>query len=199
MCIKTKLIICILLTVFTSVSFAQGSSFQGGYIGGSFSNHKIKEFDSRLTGGVLKIGYDLASFFAIEGHGGMTIVETEYGEFGYADNRAEHAGIYARLNWRLTNITLYGLVGYGYYKAKSEYTSYIDPIFDYSGDRDEQGLSYGIGLDLFGSARTAVSLNWMQLINEKDEEYIVEEFNAQAIYLGITHYFNPQKTNHAAY
>jgi|GEM_PF-1612313 len=202
MCIKIKLIVCVLLAVFTSVSIAQGTTYRGMYAGGSFTNHKGKGSDERLTGGVLKLGYDLVNFLAIEGHVGGTIVETiysdpEYLDSGYTDVRSEHAGIYARLNWRLTNITLYGLVGYGYYKTKFDFIAYEDPFFDRSGENDEQGLSYGVGIDLFGSARTAVSINWMQLINEKDE--FDNETNVQAIYLGITHYFNPQKTNHAAY
>lgn len=192
---KIKLIIGIILTIFTSTSFAQGSSFRGMYFGGSYSNQKIKDVDERFNGGVIKVGYDLTNFLAIEGHGGLTIKETIVGSSGISEAHAEHAGIYARANWRLTNITLYGLVGYGYYKLMWDFTSSFDPNLDGTYEREESGLSYGLGLDLFGSGRTAVSLNLMQLVNEKDEFDV--ELNVQSIYLGITYYFNPQKTTHA--
>ena len=190
-----RIIIGILLTIFASTSFAQGTSFRGWYFGGGLINHQFKDQDERITGAVMKFGYDVTNFLAIEAHGGATIEETLYREEGSYKVRAEHAGIYARANWRLTNVTLYGLAGYGYYKAISDFTSDTDSFYDGSAERKEKGLSYGIGLDLFGSRRTAASLSWMQLINEKDE--FDSELNVQAIYLGITHYFKPQKTTHA--
>ncbi len=198
--ICTKLTIGILLVLFTSTSFAEGSSFRGMYFGGSFSSHKIKDLGKRLYGADIKVGYDLTNFLAIEGQFGGTITEyfilvDELGPYADDDLRVERAGIYARANWRLTNITLFGLVGYGYYNV-------IDDIAYYDGSNetintDESGLSYGLGIELFGSGRTALSVSWMQLIKEKVEYDF--ELNSQAVFLGITHYFNPQKTTHAPY
>jgi hypothetical protein len=193
----TKLTIGVLLAILTSTSFAEGSSFRGIYFGGGFSKHDIKDVDERLKGAVIKVGYDLTNFLAIEAQGGATIEETIYGVSGFSDERAEHAGIYARLNWRSMNSILYGLIGYGYYKGYYKFTSDIDPFFDSSGEREESGLSYGVGAELFGSGRTSVSASWMQLIKEKNE--FDNELNVQAIYIGITHYFSPQKTTHAPY
>lgn len=196
----TKFIIGILLAILASTSFAQGSSFRGMYFGGSFSSHNIKDIDKRLYGAMIRVGYDLTNFLAIEGHLGGTITEyfvlvDDIGPYADDDLRTEHAGIYARASWRLTNITLFGLVGYGYYNVVED-ISYYDG-FKETDKTDESGLSYGLGLELFGSGRTALSLSWMQLIKEKDEfDY---ELNTQAVFLGITHYFNPQKTTHAPY
>jgi hypothetical protein len=195
--IYTKLTLGIFLTIFTATSFAQGTSFRGMYFGGNFSNHDIKNVDERLIGAVIKVGYDLTNFLAIEAHGGATIEETIYKEEGFYEVRAEHAGIYARLNWRQTNSMIFGIVGYGYYKAYSSFTSDFDPALDGSGEVEDNGLSYGIGVELFGSGRTSVSASWMQLINEKDE--FDNELNVGALYIGITHYLNPQKTTHAPY
>jgi hypothetical protein len=157
------------------------------------------DFDDRLKGVVLKAGYDITSFLAIEGQVGGTIKEgyslyDDQGQevFSY-DVRGEHAGIYGRVNWRLRNFTLYGLVGYGYYSLVED--QYLDGFYDYTLTTDATGLSYGVGIDLFGSARTALSINWMQLIDEETEDYPI--FDVSAAYIGITYYFTPQKTTHA--
>jgi hypothetical protein len=148
---------------------------------------------------VLKAGYDITNFLAIEGQVGGTIKESysiydNQGQeaLGY-DVRGEHAGIYARANWRLRNFTLYGLVGYSYYNLVEDF--YLAGFVDESFNTDETGLSYGLGVDLFGSSRTALSINWMQLINEETEFDFT--LDVSAAYIGITYYFTPQKTTHA--
>jgi hypothetical protein len=90
-------------------------------------------------------------------------------------------------------VTLYGLLGYGYYNLIE--SEKIDGQSDVTYFTEESGLSYGIGVDLFGSRRTALSLNWMQLIKEETEFDFT--LDVSSIYLGITYYFKPQKTTHA--
>lgn len=205
---KTILTIGILCSVFSSTTFAQ--SFRGFYLGGSFTQHRVKETipfydslfipsDERLKGVVLKAGYDINNFLAIEGHVGGTIKESyslynDQGQEGLGhDIRGEHAGLYGRVNWRLRNFTLYGLVGYGYYNLVEDF--YLAGFIDQSFNTDATGLSYGVGVDLFGSSRTALSINWMQLINEETEFDFT--LDVSAAYIGITYYFTPQKTTHA--
>jgi hypothetical protein len=198
MYLSVKLTIGILLVCLTSTAFAD-PSFRGAYFGGSFTRHDIEDVDERFNGAVLKIGYDLTNFLGIEAHGGVTTEKTflEATGSGLVDVRMEHAGIYARLNWREKNSMLYALVGYGYYKIREDFTSSFDPADDALYETDLSGLSYGIGAELFGSGKTSVTANWMQLIKEKDEFDV--EWNAQAVYIGITYYFTPQKTTHAPY
>jgi hypothetical protein len=197
---KTTLTIGILLAVFSSTTFAQ--SFRGFYLGGNFSQHRVKEiipFGDRLKGVVLKAGYDITNFLAIEGQVGGTIkesyslVDDQGQEVAGYDVRGENAGIYARANWRLRNITLYGLVGYGYYNLVEDF--YFEGFMDESFTTDETGLSYGLGIDLFGSSRTAFSVSWMQLIDEETEFDFT--LDVSAVYVGITYFFTPQKTTHA--
>ncbi|MCG6970318.1 MAG: outer membrane beta-barrel protein [Gammaproteobacteria bacterium] len=198
---KLRLTIIIFFILFAPNAFAQGSFSRGLYLGGSFTRHSLKdvEFDGSLNGAVFKIGYDIASFFAIEGQIGGTIPEdyviiNEQGQIaGDYDVRSEHAGIFLRGNWRLRNVTLYGLLGYGYYNLIE--SEKIDGQSDVTYFTEESGLSYGIGVDLFGSRRTALSLNWMQLIKEETEFDFT--LDVSSIYLGITYYFKPQKTTHA--
>ena len=182
-----KLAVGILLVFMASTAFA-GPSFRGFYFGGSLARHDIKDIDEKFNGAMVKVGYDLTNFLGIEAHGGASTTQN------YIDAKVnvQHAGIYARLNWRETNSMVYALVGYGKYKILIDYEGPVD-----SYDIDLDGVSYGIGAELFGSGRTSVTANWMQLIKEKDEfDY---EWDAQVVYLGITYYFSPQKTTFAPY
>lgn len=193
------LTIIIFLAMFNSSALAQGTFSPGMYFGGSFAKHRFKDsFDGlSLTGVVLKVGYDIAPFLAIEGHAGGTIKEHYFwysqGQLiGEYDLRAEHAALYARLNWHLRNVTLYGLVGSAYYKVIVDDKVYDS--YDVSYSSSESGLSYGLGIDLFGSRRAALSLNWMKLINEEDK--YGDKMEVDAVYIGITYYLKPQKTTH---
>jgi hypothetical protein len=196
--LNVKFSIGILLVFLTSTASAS-PSFRGLYFGGSFARHDINDIDDRFNGAVLKLGYDLTNFLGIEAHGGATAEQTflEATGAGLVDVQFQHAGIYARLNWRSTNSMLYALVGYSYYKIHEDFTSYSDPADNYSYDDNLSGLSYGIGAELFGSGRTSVTANIMQLVKEKDEFGF--EWNVRTVYIGITHYFRTQKTTHAQY
>jgi hypothetical protein len=196
--LNIKLTIGILLVFVTSAAFA-GPSFRGLYFGGSFARHDIEDIDQRFNGAVIKLGYDVTNFLGIEAHGGMTAEQRflDATGSGTVDVQFQHAGIYARLNWRETNSMLYALVGYSYYHIHENFTSFSDPATNGSYNENLSGLSYGIGAELFGSAKTSVTANVMQLIKENDEFGF--EWNARTVYIGITHYFRTQKTTHAQY
>ena len=195
---NVKFTISILLVFLTSTAFAT-PSFRGAYVGGSFAVHNIKGTDEKFNGAVIKLGYDVTNFLGIEAHGGATAKKTFLDTAGteLVDAQFKNASIYARLNWRSTNSMLYALLGYSYYKIHEDFTSLIDPATNSSYDDNLSGLSYGIGAELFGSGRTSVTANWMQLIKEKDKFGF--EWNVQTIYIGITHYFTVQKTTHEQY
>ena len=195
MCLKEKFVIGMLLVLLTSSAFA-GPSYRGLYFGGSFTRLDIEDIDERFNGAMIKLGYDVTNFLGIEAHGGVTAKQTfvDDTETGSVDAQFGHAGIYARLNWRSTNSMLYALLGYGYFQYNRDFSSSTDPAANNSKEGSLSGLSYGIGAELFGSARTSVTANVMQLIKEKDDlEY---EWNARTVYIGITHYFNKQKTTY---
>jgi hypothetical protein len=171
------------------------------YFGGGFVRHNLKdvEFDGSLNGGAVKIGYDIARFFAIEGHLGATIPEDYYrfnnqgriiGDYSV---RSEHAALYARGNWRLRNVILYGTIGYGYYGMVVN--EKIEGQYDITYSSEQSGLTYGFGMDLFGSRRTALTLSWSKLINEESESD--GKLDVDAVFLGITYYFKPQNTTHS--
>ncbi|KPJ91270.1 MAG: hypothetical protein AMJ53_11995 [Gammaproteobacteria bacterium SG8_11] len=188
-----------ILSFFFTSSALASPSFRGLYVGGSFARYDFKDIDERFNGAVIKLGYDLTNFLGIEAHGGATTERTflEATGAGLVDVSSKHAGIYARLNWRSTNSMLYALVGYSYNKVQADFTSFFDPATNDSHEDNLSGLSYGIGAELFGSSRTSVTANWMQLIKEEDDSGF--EWNVRSVYIGITHYFNTQKTTHAQY
>jgi hypothetical protein len=196
--LNVKLTIGILLFFLTSTAIAS-PSFRGLYFGGSLTRHDINDIDESFNGAVLKLGYDVTSFLGIEAHGGATTEQRflEATGAGLVDVQFQHASIYARLNWRATNSMLYALVGYSYYKIQQDFTSYFDPATNSSYEENLSGVSYGIGAELFGSGRTSVTANLMQLIKEKDEFGF--EWDVRTVYIGITHYFKTQKTTHAQY
>lgn len=189
----------VLFTLLATNAF--GDTFSRGlYFGGSFSKHRFADSfgNLSLTGAVFKAGYDIFPFFAIEGHAGATITSDNYeydnggqliGEYNLS---AEHGGIYARGNLRLMNVTIYGLLGYNAYTVIVNEKMYGN--YDVSYSTNESGFSYGAGLDLFGAERTALSLNWMKMIDEEDE--FGDRTNVNAVYLGITYYLKPQSTTH---
>ena len=200
--LNVKLIIGIFLAFISSASFAElpPQSFKGFYLGGNVSKHQFNESftNGSIVGAMLRVGYDFNSIFALEGHiGGTTaksyiLVDDQGQEIGDYNLRAAHAGVYGRANWRLLNVTLYGLLGIGYYSA-IETISNNGPM-DGTYKNEATGLSFGAGVDLFGGQQTALSLNWIQLINKDTDDG--QKLHVNALYLGITYYFKPQKTNH---
>jgi hypothetical protein len=198
-----KLILSGFLVFMSFVSAADQlpQSFKGMYLGGNVSQHRISDTDTvNIIGGMFKIGYDFNKVFALEANLGATttksytLVDDQGQEIGDYKVRARNAGVYARVNWRLVNVTLYGLLGVDYYQMIQD-INVTGPLgFSDTAKLDKTGLSYGVGVDLFGGSQTALSLNWMQLINE-DFYGDGEKTQVNAIYLGITYYFVPQKTN----
>ena len=184
-----------LLVLLTSSAFA-GPSYRGLYFGGSFTRLDIEDVDERFNGAMIKLGYDVTNFLGIEAHGGVTAKQTfmDETETGAVDAQFGHSGIYARLNWRSTNSMLYALLGYSYFQYHRDFTSSTDPAANNSNEGNLNGLSYGIGAELFGSSKTSVTANIMQLIKEKDD--LGFEWNVRTVYIGITHYFNKQKTTY---
>lgn len=201
---KSNWILSIVFFFFSTTCFANGvaPSHKGFYLGGNYSQHDYDGgfFDDNLKGGVIRAGFDFTNYFGLEGQIGLTMTESYIAvdqgqDVGTSKQRAEHTGIYARFSWRLMNFNLYGLAGVGYYNRveKNNAPGYSVGTFE----TDEVGPSFGVGIDLFGSTRTALSLTWMKLINEGIGDG--EELNISAMYLGITHYFKPQRTNHRMY
>lgn len=202
--ITIKFLSTVFLVFFACNAVAETFS-RGFYFSGGFAKHSISDFpihsepeDFRLNGALFKVGYDIAPYFAVEGHAGLTAKGNYYwyNNLGQAvgeyDLQAEHGALYARANWRLKNVMLYGLLGYGYYNVVVDDKVVGNYDVSYSVRRD--GFTFGVGMDLFGTRRGALSLNWLQLINEEDK--YGDKLDVNAVYLGITYYLKPQKTSH---
>jgi hypothetical protein len=193
-----KYIIGALLVFFTTSVYAS-PSYRGLYFGGSVSALNIKGIDHTFNGAVIKLGYDLTNFLGIEAHGGSTSrrLFSDPGSDNVLGFQFRNAGVYARINFRSVNSMIYALAGYSYFKIHEEFTSNVNPASNWSYDDSLSGLSYGFGAELFGSTNTSLTANWIQLIKEKDQYGY--EWNAQTFYIGITHYFNTQKTTYASF
>lgn len=197
-----KLMIAFYLLVFSGVCVAEAipQTYRGLYLGMHGSYDRISDTDNaNIVGGLFKIGYDINKFIGLEAHAGATttkryiVVDQQGQEIGDYKKRGRHVALYGRANWHFTNITLYGLLGVDYYRIIEDVN--IPGSFSDKSSIGKTGLSYGVGVDLFGNSQTALSLNYMQLIN-KDFYGDGDKTKVDAIHLGITYYFTLQKTNH---
>ena len=149
--IRTKLILSIILIAFSAgtVAALPPQSFNGVYLGGNVSKEQFKDgyANASIMGGMFRVGYDFNKFFAVETQLGATVAKgyqlLENGQqVGEYTIRGEHSGLYGRVNWRLINVSLYGLLGVGYYK-KIEENKYNLHQTD---TMDDTGLSFGVGV-----------------------------------------------------
>ncbi|MET0072390.1 MAG: porin family protein [Candidatus Thiodiazotropha sp.] len=148
---------CLLLSAVAQAEEAvQGAGIEGyRYLGAMVSSPQYKEDDSnvdfRSAGLLVRGGIELNELLAVEGHFGIfgeDVVDEGSFQIEYL------ASIYARGNIPLIGqrIRLYGLAGLTHFSG------------DVPGFRnvDETGLGYGVGIELYGDERTALTLEWLR-------------------------------------
>lgn len=160
------------------------------YLGLNVGSYQDALDEDDALGGTILVGYDLHKFFAIESRLGLSYDSAE--EVSGADTISakallSHASIYLRGNLRFDNFTLFAVGGYSYvrldYEAEINAPSIgIRTSIDDSDNEDD--VSYGGGIDLYGNATTALSFQWMRILDKGDEGEI------DAWYIGITHYLD---------
>ncbi|WP_455222529.1 outer membrane beta-barrel protein [Kaarinaea lacus] len=187
-----KIIIC--ATLFISFSTAHAFETRDNrnklYLGLNIGSYQDAIDEDDALGGTFLIGYDLHKFLAIESRIGLSYDSTE--EVSGTDSIStkallSHASIYLRGNLRFDSFTLFAVGGYSYARLdfKSDINAPslgINESIDDSEDTDD--ISYGGGIDLYGNATTALSFQWMRIIDKGDEGEI------DAWYIGITHYLD---------
>ena len=91
-----------------------------------------------------------------------------------AEDPVFNAGIYLRLFYRFDKTTLYLLGG----------AAFVDTYDNTSGGDEisESGVSYGVGLELFGNKNASVILEFLKLVDTDQTEM-------DSIGLGYRHYF----------
>lgn len=146
----------------------------GMYYGLDLGNGKLQSKDS-----------DLLELKDFQGTFGCQLmdnvgVETRLGfsakEFGniFGDADVTHASVLARLNYKGDRVLVYGLAGAGYIDVKQIKDNKISPVL-------------GVGLELFGSPRTAIHFGYTVQPTEKNNNV---DLNYGLFNLGYRHYFS---------
>lgn len=130
-----------------------------------------------VSGMSIKYGYDFGNTFSME---------LQYGNSGTISTGAvleidSFYSLFFRGNKRYGNLTLFALVG------GSSVTFNTTTVL---GD-EYSGGAYGVGIDMFGSKNTAITLSWMRHV-DLDETAPLQEVDA--LTLGLTHHFDISNT-----
>ncbi len=131
------------------------------------------EDDHGFMGGTY--GKMFNDIFSVEGRVGFT------SNSGYKNGTTLYGG-YLRARKKMDSIGFYGLLGYG-------------GIYTYAEDEDsesEGGLSYGAGLEFFGSDSTAITIEYISLFDDTDDND--NDHSLTAINLGISYYFGVKES-----
>lgn len=121
-----------------------------------------------MQGLMVRAAYEISPAFSVEGHLGTTDKDeqTTFGGTVPVSLRVNAlGGVFAKYSWiysqRIGWARFYGLLGASFVdvEAKGQGTTAND---------SETGLSYGVGLDLFGSDRTAIVLEWVRYLDQSD-------------------------------
>ena len=137
--------------------------------------------EAEMDGGIIKYGYDINNWFAVEGHLGSTTSQDD-AAISYSAKIQYMGFAGARFNLRYDHFTLYGLAGAGYASVKE--TSAGTEFSTKKG-----GAAYGIGMDFYGSKTTSISLSYIQYVDST-------EVDLSSLQLGVKFYFDkPQFKN----
>lgn len=123
---------------------------------------------------VLNAGKVIDKNFSVEGRFGMTENKNLYRYIeGDIDVFETFFSIYFRATAAQADHSFYGLLGYT--RSRFEVKGLISNV------ETDSGLSYGLGMDLFGNRDTAVSIKLIRLL--KKTEWHEDNFT-----IGLTHY-----------
>lgn len=122
------------------------------------------------NGGTFKLGREFGKFFAIEAHVGYA-KESQANAFGDKFEFA-HGAAYARLNLPYERFNFYVMGGQA--QADIDVGSFDD---------DDTYNAGGVGMDFFGSERTAFTLEYLRYQDSDDVE-------VDLITIGFKHHFN---------
>lgn len=135
--------------------------------------------DDEMSGTSYQYGYDFSNFISLEFNYSAPDVT---GDTASVLTVNSLSSVMMRFNHRYESINTYFMVG----AALLDY-SVVSP----ASDESETGVSYGVGIELYGSKNTAISFTWTTSEFEKDGS--VAELDTTRI--GLIHHFDFAKTH----
>ncbi|MFT5504028.1 MAG: hypothetical protein ACI845_002452 [Gammaproteobacteria bacterium] len=123
----------------------------------------------------LKVGKYLNDKISVEGHGGYVTSSTaEAGIFSI--------GAMARAEKRFEKYRIYGLLGASVLYAYNRDTT----------DANESSISWGAGIEIFGDPFTAITLEYISMINTELDDG--SDFTFDTLGIGFTYYFSSNQS-----
>lgn len=187
---KKLAMVLILVFLTPAMSSAAGKFYREGDLYTVFNVDSFKDYGVGSTNGfTFQLGYDMSKYLALEGHLGMaqekTLKLTSGADYVNTTARTAYASVVARGNLRFDKTTVFGFVGMTYRTLNGDQQYSIGGNTGSSDiDDTNSGATYGIGIDLFGSRTTAITLKAVRVYKTKKDDY--EDIDATM--LGITHY-----------
>ena len=129
----------------------------------------------------VKLGKYLNDYISIEGQFGMT-TNSDF------DQGISTLGAFVRANQSFGKYTVYGLLGF------SGIFAYDDGLENVN----ESGLSYGIGLEVFGSKDLSISLEYVSIldksVNGGDPNFGSGDLSFDTLGIGFTYFFSNESS-----
>ena len=141
-------------------------------------NAGVVGYDSGMNGFLIKYGYDLNNWFAVEGHlGSSTASDTDAPTYTI---KADYLGFLGgRFNLRYDGFTLYGLGGAGF-AAVTETESGTEYKTDFT------SFAYGAGIEMYGYKSSALTFSIIRYLD-------VTEGTLTTAQIGFKFYFDTPK------
>ena len=143
-----------------------------------FGIYESNYSDSEMNGNSFQYGYDFSNTFSVEFNYSDPDVT---GTTASAISVDALGSLMMRYNVRYESINTYFMVGVGYVDY-----SVLSP----ASDELETGVTYGFGIELYGSKNTAVSFTWST--SEFEEDGSVAELDTTRV--GLIHHFDFAKS-----
>ena len=180
-----NLIMLVIIILSCNTAYAE-KELTGSYMGILFSNTS-ENFDpdtgsaiTEKTGHIkFKLGTQLNEWATVEAQGGFTTDSDE--KQGLAT-----LGGYLRYDHKLDGISIFGLLGLG---VVASYHDDLDNV-------NESGLSWGLGIEVYGSKDLSLTLEYISLIDisveDDDPEFGPGDLIFEMIGIGLTYHFSEE-------
>ena len=174
---RSLILLAALLLPATALALEQPSQYYGFTLGTYTLDDGLDDLDSDLSDNAgidnvgrlestdvgFRAGYDFHRFFGIEGRAGYSTGQN--GNLRSLHDELYYGGVFGRFKLPFQRLNLYALAGVGGVQLELD-----DDDADALGVNDKYGdigASWGVGVELFGSDRVAITLDYMSYANNQ--------------------------------
>ncbi|NIP71741.1 MAG: porin family protein [Gammaproteobacteria bacterium] len=168
----------LILALAATMPFTARSEPYAGILAGQF-DYEETGIELNMVGATGRIGYQLAPWLGVEARYGASGSDTSGGLEFEIDSVASAL---AKFSWGLPGdprIRLYALAG----QSQVEMSATLGSV---TVSDDDDGSSYGVGVELYGAERDAINIEWVRYLDIDDNgiEYTIDHWG-----IGYVHWF----------